>query len=507
MGSEKIIRALVIEDEPIICKNIVKKINQAQRGFKVIGSQSNGYNALQVLDDLNPDVIFTDIRMPVMDGLEFIRKVREINAKIPVVIITGHTDFEYAQKAIGMDVTEYLLKPLKMESLQVTLEKIKKKLIENQTSQEELFYHALHMPAIPAYYTDDTEYTVYLLHAGNLSFNYVNSLPEMEKFFRELWNTVDWKHLLEEECTLTSPWWLIHSSRFNQKYLIVKDENTDNCPFISEKLLKSQKKALFPVPLTISVHAQALRLSDMGEYAFKLKQMVNQGLLFGRSQILNEGIPHDELHRTVFEKDLESKISLYAKTKKKELLKNQLTLIFKKWDLESTPQVWVERTIHELLKILQSELPNITESQWNIMEMMLYYDIAKATSAEYVFIHFWNRLDYAIPNDDYISSESLVNDIMHYLQNNYQRSIELSDLTQRFNISPSYLMTIFKKKTGITPINFLIQNRIQRAKKMIEDDPSIDIKTVGELVGYEDQHYFSRIFKKITGLSPSHYKE
>jgi two-component system response regulator YesN len=103
MGSEKLIRVLVIEDEPIICKNIVKKINQAQRGFKVVGSQSNGYNALQVLDDLNPDVIFTDIRMPVIDGLEFIRKVRENNAKIPVVIITGHTDFEYAQKAIGMD--------------------------------------------------------------------------------------------------------------------------------------------------------------------------------------------------------------------------------------------------------------------------------------------------------------------------------------------------------------------------------------------------------------------
>jgi YesN/AraC family two-component response regulator len=115
---------VVVEDEELILNNVVKKIHEADLGFMVTGIATDGKSALELIEREPPDVILTDIRMPVMDGLAFLKAIASRFPYIKKIVISGHDDFAYAQQAIKYDVTDYLLKPLKMDELKAALTRI-----------------------------------------------------------------------------------------------------------------------------------------------------------------------------------------------------------------------------------------------------------------------------------------------------------------------------------------------------------------------------------------------
>jgi YesN/AraC family two-component response regulator len=116
---------VVAEDEEIILNNIIKKIEQSGMGFKVVGKAVTGRQALSLIESESPDVLFTDIRMPVMDGLELIESVYLRYPYVKKVIISGYAEFDYAKRAIEFEVQDYLLKPFDMEKMLSVLAKIR----------------------------------------------------------------------------------------------------------------------------------------------------------------------------------------------------------------------------------------------------------------------------------------------------------------------------------------------------------------------------------------------
>lgn len=112
---------LVVEDEPIILQDTINEITNSEMNFQVIGTASNGLEALHMYKELKPDVVFTDIQMPVMNGLQLTKELKELDPDLYIVILSGYSDFEYAQQAIKLGVKEYLLKPLDAEELTVLL--------------------------------------------------------------------------------------------------------------------------------------------------------------------------------------------------------------------------------------------------------------------------------------------------------------------------------------------------------------------------------------------------
>jgi len=110
-------RVVVAEDEYFLLRGISRKINELCKGFTVIGEAPNGSAALELIEKLLPDIVVTDIRMPIMDGLELIRNVTHFYPNIKIIIISGYSDFEYARQALKLGVMDYLLKPLEDENL------------------------------------------------------------------------------------------------------------------------------------------------------------------------------------------------------------------------------------------------------------------------------------------------------------------------------------------------------------------------------------------------------
>jgi len=115
---------LVVDDEKLIGKNIAKNIEKLNPHFCVVKILSNGLDALDYIRENPPHVVFTDIRMPLMDGLELTEKLKEINCPSKCVILTGYADFSYAKTAMQNSVIDYLLKPVNPEELESVLKKI-----------------------------------------------------------------------------------------------------------------------------------------------------------------------------------------------------------------------------------------------------------------------------------------------------------------------------------------------------------------------------------------------
>ena len=120
-------RAVVAEDEVLLLNNLVQKINTSDTGFTVAGQAQTGIQALELVRELNPDLLITDIRMPVMDGLTLIEKVREFNSEIDIVITSGYSDFDYARRALHHHVKEYLLKPVDKDELYRVLDTLSRR--------------------------------------------------------------------------------------------------------------------------------------------------------------------------------------------------------------------------------------------------------------------------------------------------------------------------------------------------------------------------------------------
>ena len=120
-------KLMIVDDEPKIRKGLLKLLG-AREGWQVSGVFEDAHSALTALYDQEADVIVTDIKMPEVSGLELIRQIRERNQEIRIVILSGHSNFAYAQKAIELGVTRYLLKPTNPRELIAVLEGIEKEL-------------------------------------------------------------------------------------------------------------------------------------------------------------------------------------------------------------------------------------------------------------------------------------------------------------------------------------------------------------------------------------------
>src|SRR5690349_3130613 len=131
-------KVFFVEDEIITREGIRDNIDWRASGFEFCGEASDGELALPLLRAAQPDVLITDIKMPFMDGLQLSKIVRERMPQVKIVVLSGHDEFEYAQQAIELGVAEYLLKPVSVQHLHHTLQKIAMQLDQSKKEQERL---------------------------------------------------------------------------------------------------------------------------------------------------------------------------------------------------------------------------------------------------------------------------------------------------------------------------------------------------------------------------------
>lgn len=204
MYEDLIFSVIVVDDEKLILKNIVRNIEETDHQFKVVATARNGAEALELVKKHTPHIVFTDIRMPVIDGLELASQINEQFPSIKKIIVSGYDDFNYAKCALKYNVRDYLLKPINSTELKSLLLSLKQSLLTELNDPSLLPNSTQQTPKEIVTLLQQFIHTNYKspIDLNTLSAQFGFSSSYLTKIFIKYTNTAPLKYLTEYRITI-----------------------------------------------------------------------------------------------------------------------------------------------------------------------------------------------------------------------------------------------------------------------------------------------------------------
>ena len=540
-------RIILVDDEEEVRKSIIRKIDWTAVGFAVVGDAENGEDALEKIENLEPDVVLTDIRMPYMDGLTLAERIRQKYPSMKIVIFSGYDDFEYAKQAIKLNVTEYILKPVNVEELTAILKRIKTNLDEeieqkrNVNLLRENYKRSL--PILREQFLKDLisrpmdgetvqtllrEYDIPL--AGAKKWIAIAVELELEQGLTQEEAPLP---LHEEKNLIPISVMQILSENLKPSYrfsllsfsgsadakiagIAAIDENNSQTELINilGDICKEIRKTL-KVPVTIGIGHSAQKLENISRSfqsaldALGYRSVVGTGstiyindvepgiggkLQFGSEEesALIQAIkfgPEEKIRETVRGiVDRMNEARVHARQQQAYILSvaNCMIQLIQQYDL-NMEEIFAEDPLGpDPFTVIQSMLNRENFSRW------LYQTALKINNA------LSRERDYA--------ARQVIEKAKQYIMDNYQDpGLSVEQICRYLHMSPAYFSTMFKKATGQTYIAYLTEVRLNKAVELLN---MTDEKTyvIASQVGYQEQNYFSYVFKKRFGVSPTKFR-
>ncbi|MGM0378927.1 MAG: response regulator transcription factor [Bacillota bacterium] len=474
-------KVLVADDEIIERKGLSKILKKEFNDEIDIIQASNGRIAIKKALEERPDIIFMDIKMPGINGIEAMEKIQEKFNKSNIVVISAYDSFKYAQMALKNNAFEYLLKPVKKKDIlncvYRLMDFIKRK--KNNSNKGKNLKEKL----IKSDLIIDSKIFDYI------KLNQIDKLKIINKK-----NIVDFN--INKGIIV-----LIEEKEIDNREKIIKYFNSK---FKENIKLINNFQLYFIIPEKYIEKVEKINqdFDIMLNYKFQEYNSLNE--ISTRYYLLNSSNKNDnneKIYPIALEKDMLSKIDLYLKEDALNLLEKLFYWIDRniKSDLEKIKYLESINTIvkrklfekKEIYEILSVKVINETHLKKKIT-------IIKR-NIKNIITRYTNKIEMS-PTDDIIDLAK------EYIDNNFDKELTLEKIAEEICISSYYFSKLFKEKMNINFIDYLTEIRIKKAKKMLRNSNYI-IKKISKDVGYNDPNYFSRVFKKYTGESPSKYRK
>ena len=503
MSTNTKVTVMVTEDEPIILNNIVKKVENSSDSVSVIGKAQSGNETLALLAVSQPDILITDIEMPGINGLELIRQVREHYPDIHIAILSGYSNFEYARTAIKYDVEDYILKPVSQDDLKELLTRLAKKVKQEKHSKER---NILSMTlkgdegnASWPYYFHEGHFFLALISVGSKPSQFTS--PQINRDFQTLWEDFDIPGFLKNWQKLDHAW-LIDESYSLQKFVIIHTKNDSITPeHFALALYRHMASAAGDIPFHVDACPDLIPCGEIWNTAKQIRHFYSnsipaftQGYCF-----ITETLPDSSLAQNL-QKSLRS--YLHQITNPTQLLKYAIDGIHEYHSVHA-PAAYTDTLLYEIYHALPALFQVEENICLNYMSQILcrlyaYKDPEElcqevSSSLTEIICHYAPEMN----------ADSLYEKLKKYIEDNFNCKISLNDLSERFGYTSSYINRIYKKNSGISPLQYMTNLRMEHAKQLLKKDIAADIKSIAAAAGYEDARYFSRVFKNETGKTPS----
>lgn len=506
------IKVLIAEDEPPIRRNLIKLIEKLNGNFNVVATAADGDEAISLLENTQVDVIFTDIRMPIKDGFDLLTYTTEHHPHVRTIIISGYAEFEYARKALKYQVTDYLLKPVSIDHLEKLLATLEAEMNQCKKQQEEEYMHKLlhndTMDTITHAGLNYPCYGVLMCCAGSYP---ILSTDDM------LGGVTYWKHVKEDhhlslhDTPFLKDYWLFNGeSGAEQVFIFAMDDiETDKWVALASSFYDQLPTSL---PLTAICSGLLRKPTAIYKYSKHLQSILYKKIVLGMSQFIMENASPIETtyYESLLGQDTKEKLSLAIAHSREELLEEQLRELFNKWEEKCYPQIIVDKLIRNIFTLCEEHTSICYEP--SEIEVGISEAISYAWNYHMLYENLWDLFQGLIPKSDSRQTDrhakhNILKPIECYILDNYTEPITHQSLSKRFGLTASYLSRLYREYKGQSPSEHLTSLRIHKAKEIIQANPTILTKEVAGLVGYSDPFYFSKIFKKISGLSPADYKK
>ena len=526
-------KVILVDDEEEVREAIRRRIDWEEIGFTVAGTAENGEDALELAENCEPDVVMTDIQMPFMDGLTLLKKLKERFPDIRSVIFSGYDDFEYAKEAIKLESEEYILKPVDSAELKKVFIRIRERLDEQIRMRR---------------------------NVEQLSQYYENSRPMMKEQLligllegRELQYDLE-RYQKDFGFQIESAFYCAAAFRITP----VSDDRArldKNLMAVSlEQIVNDWFKDILPVEAFVYLDTVCVlaRLSGTGQYTVFAEEMdrlcrsahklldanvcAGIGRVYGNAESIHTSFleAKDAFHHRIFvgenqailisdvdpvcdaedyvsekqirhiirqvkigtPESLEAEIREFAeKIKKSDFTLGQLRIFYAEF-------------IVELLRLMRGHGINTAESQiGNINtneEMDRFVSMDEFADR---LVELAGSIREKISSSRLDTTRKLAEDAKQYIMDHYsESSFSVDDICAHLGVGTSYFSSVFKKDTGMSFVTYLTNVRMNEAQRLLDTTDEKSYIIAG-LVGYEEPNYFSYVFKKHFGISPSKYRQ
>lgn len=503
----------VIEDEPPILREIIAIIESFHENYQIIGKAQNGQEAMDFLNKNGEsvDVMITDIQIPVLSGLDLIAHVHQHLPHILCIILTGYSNFNYARKAIRYNVFDYLLKPIDEEELHRQLKKAyAQKCVDYIRSRPEDIGENM-IEDTSAQSSEDSGYQLALLSLG--SFPMFASL--YNELFPEQWKQLALPALFEKYPDLQEHYWIIDGLTLGEKIVLYMTPE-DGSQRSGKNLSKLLEPLLEKAPaITIAIDTRFLGIRNIHQSILDLRSFINRHARLEESQLLfytkENNPPAPEADYQKFHSYCQRLTGLFVQ-KNVPLFEAELKNYIKAIQTDHLTTACVYRLLQDLFHAcVQAADDSLTGPQLNIQytvgDVLMLSDSYKSLTDNLLSIFaslFENMLKLeAVPRD----RTKILLKIDTYMKEHFTEPISTKFVAEMFGFTPAYLSTIFREYKSVTPADYIIRLRIDKAKELLAADSKCKIKEIAAFVGYEDSLYFSKVFKKATGMSPKQFIE
>lgn len=535
------IKLFVVEDE-IIMRNGLKSIAWEKEDIELVGDASDGELAYPMILETKPDIIITDIKMPFMDGLELSERVKKELPDIQIIILSGFDEFSYAQKAVSLGVTEYLLKPVTPEKLLESVNKVKEKLLENRKQEDDFdfpdvipqekneiqkqrfFRHLVMNTKSSSELIDMADMVEINLRARAFCVILINVAVEGLSGSDYSQTRNAFKEQFVSYLADQNGWTLIDRGE-NGYALLVARNHEDSIKKTMEEVLgvvKNELDNIKGVQFFIAVGNIVNRVSEIKFSYEQATKAASYRFLTGPNQVIyasdlptGGSEPADttmDFNSAVTDKEYRDVLDKFMRTGTREELNplvEEMFMAIGEQNIRS--RIFMTYMLMDMYlamlkfaKEMEIDTEEIDEKCGNIHDF-LKTDFTPEASQNYLISY----LEQIIINRD-TKKEKRFNSALHdaalYIDNNFDKEdLSLTEVASIANISPSHFSAIFSQEFGVTFMEYLINKRMDKAKELLMTT-EYRSSEIAYMVGYKDPHYFSHTFKKNLGMTPKEYR-
>ncbi|WP_379129375.1 response regulator [Paenibacillus sp. sgz500958] len=540
-------KLILVEDEEDVREGIIGQIDWEKYGFEVVDQAENGREAAESIDRHLPDVVVTDIQMPFMNGLQLAEWIRSRHPNTKIIILTGFDEFEYAQRAIKLQIDEYVLKPFSAQELIDILLKVREQIEAEIAEKENVFVLSEHyrksLPVLREQFLSSLvsrrlrtaeiaeksmEYginlTGTLFQASVIGVDYIRgdgttsaarkpvSLRDTGDRNLQLFAVLN----IAEEICMKHGFGKVFIHRDDIVMLSVSDAETETeitgTTFaILEEIRQNVQRFL---KLTVTAGAGTVCQSPVllfNSFADAV-QALDYRLILGNNRVIwIEDVESRSNRMLAYDELTEQALIRTIKLGTVQELTETIDELFGGLDVEQVStqdyQIFLLEIITSILRVAKEAGSETTELFGpGFSSLMVLNRFNNMGEAKQWIISVCSRLMDNIATERQSSYKMLIEQAKDYIRAHYEESdISIGKVCQHLHISTGYFSSIFKKEMKMTFVSYLLQIRLEAAKDLLR---STELKAfeIAERIGFADPNYFSFCFRKKYGQSPKEYK-
>lgn len=530
---------MIVDDKLDSIKAMQKLINWEEEGIEKVTLASNGKEALNKALEQMPDIIITDIRMPVMDGLKLTEEIKKLNNDTKIIIISGYDEFAYARKALQLGTEEYLLKPATIEDIKNSIRKAIESISKNRSSKkEELELKKCVQDSIDVLKEDylnlivrskvkDIEAMKKKFQTLNIKLNAENFLcciVHMDNYRRltydksveEIQIMIFTLHTMINKCMNNNNCEVFQCSE-KEFCVIFNYDSKDNLKSFIEYIIdimdkcRTSIKSVMNATATIGIGKTYTSASKIGKSFADALESIEYRIILGKDKTIyiNDTVKMnliDQLNTHELIKSIISSVRLGDETSVVKKIEDFEDNIRKQ---KSYDPIDIKGLMFDMLT-----MSNYVISDYEIENQGLNIGIKelKKSIDSYSFLEdlienfkiYLCSLSNLVKTNRRGKERTDIEDAIKFIEENYYKDISLKDVAKQINLSPSYLSMLFKECKGENFINIITKYRMEEAKRLLSFN-KYKVYEVASKVGYSDRRYFSDVFKKYFGVNPTEY--